>query len=312
MGVLIVVSVMTIGLGAFLSAWAHYAEQSRVLKYALYVVYGGFAILLILLGAAVVAAPAVGADQDQSRIGYLLVSLGVAVGLPLVPWVRRALATVMPLDPKSIPDMVGLSLLTGLAVFFVYLTFFQATDVDISPVGTAELVIQSATFVALAFISVGTFMTRDLGDAMKRLGLSVPTARQVLIALGLVLVAFLISAAAGALTQFLQPELEEEIQRRLGEMTEHVRTVPGALTLGISAGLGEELLFRGAIQPRYGIVFTSLVFSLVHVQYGFSVIILGVFLLSIMLGIERDRMNTTASIITHSVYNTIAVLLGTG
>jgi membrane protease YdiL (CAAX protease family) len=92
-------------------------------------------------------------------------------------------------------------------------------------------------------------------------------------------------------------------------MTQNLSSFSGALMLGISAGLGEEILFRGAIQPRYGLVFTSIVFALLHVQYGFSFTILSIFGVSLILGYLRQRINTSASIITHIVYDVIAVLL---
>ena len=36
-----------------------------------------------------------------------------------------------------------------------------------------------------------------------------------------------------------------------------IRLVIGALMIGLSAGIGEEVLIRGAIQPRYGIVLAA-------------------------------------------------------
>ena len=57
------------------------------------------------------------------------------------------------------------------------------------------------------------------------------------------------------------------------------------LVLAAAAGLSEELLFRGALQPIFGIVPTSLIFAVSHVQYGLSPATLTVFLLSVILGI---------------------------
>ena len=82
-----------------------------------------------------------------------------------------------------------------------------------------------------------------------------------------------------------------------------------ALALGILAGVGEELLFRGAVQPRYGLLLTALLFTVVHVQYELSIVTLGVFGLAILLGIERRRLGTSACIVTHALYDAIAVLL---
>ena len=73
--------------------------------------------------------------------------------------------------------------------------------------------------------------------------------------------------------------------------------------------MGEEILFRGALQPVFGIVFTSLLFAVVHVQYGLTPITLAVFLLGLILGILRKRTNTTVTILVHFGYNFILGLM---
>jgi hypothetical protein len=64
------------------------------------------------------------------------------------------------------------------------------------------------------------------------------------------------------------------------------------------------------VQPRYGLVLTSGLFALLHNQYGISFVLLGVFLMGVVLGLERKYFGTTAAIITHAIFNTIAVLAG--
>lgn len=297
--------VMLVGVAAFLSAWAHFAEQSRGLRVALYVVFGAASLLLLL------AALGAGLTSGPEPIFWLLLALGLAIGLPLLPPFRRLLAYVMPLDPRSVPDMVGLSVLLAVCALIVGSSFAMPQQ-EVASVGTADLVLQAVAFILIAALGVGAFMTRDLRSTIDRLGLKVPSSRQVLAAVGLVLVAFVIFAAASLAMQALQPGLEREIEDRLSKMTRQVMSPPGALTLGVTAGVGEEILFRGAIQPRYGVVFTSIVFALLHVQYSLSLVVLGVFAVGLVLGYERQRMSTTAAIITHVVYDVLAVLLSAG
>jgi hypothetical protein len=83
----------------------------------------------------------------------------------------------------------------------------------------------------------------------------------------------------------------------------------GALVLGLSAGIGEETLFRGALQPRFRIPLTALVFALGHVQYTLSPAILEIVLIGLALGWLREKSNTTACIVVHSGYNFLNVLL---
>jgi membrane protease YdiL (CAAX protease family) len=81
--------------------------------------------------------------------------------------------------------------------------------------------------------------------------------------------------------------------------------------LGASTGIGEELMFRGAIQPRFGIILTSALWALLHTQYQFSFVILGLFGIGILFGLIRKYVGTTAVVIAHAVYNIAVVSLQT-
>ena len=77
----------------------------------------------------------------------------------------------------------------------------------------------------------------------------------------------------------------------------------GIITLGAAAAIGEETIFRGALLPRFGLLLTSLLFALVHSNYGISISTLVVFILALLLGFVRMRVNTTTTMIIHAVYN---------
>jgi membrane protease YdiL (CAAX protease family) len=81
-----------------------------------------------------------------------------------------------------------------------------------------------------------------------------------------------------------------------------------ALLIGVGAGLGEETLFRGAVQPILGIIPTSILFASMHVQYGPSLLLGYIFVLSLGLGYLRRRYNTTASFLAHAGYNFVGVM----
>jgi uncharacterized protein len=119
--------------------------------------------------------------------------------------------------------------------------------------------------------------------------------------------------AADTLFSQLQPDL----YRQVGEVTQTLFNPKGlsplsavlfALLIGVGAGLGEETLFRGAVQPVFGIPATSFLFASMHVQYGPSLLLGYVFLLSIGLGLLRRYINTTASFLAHASYNTLSIL----
>jgi membrane protease YdiL (CAAX protease family) len=77
--------------------------------------------------------------------------------------------------------------------------------------------------------------------------------------------------------------------------------------LGVSAGVGEELMVRGALQPRVGLVWASLLFAAAHVQYTWFGM-LTIVLLGMTLGVVRKSANTTTAIVVHVLYDVIAAL----
>ena len=82
----------------------------------------------------------------------------------------------------------------------------------------------------------------------------------------------------------------------------------GAVVIGVGAGVGEELSIRGVLQPRLGIFLPNLFFTALHAfQYNWDAL-LSVFLAGIILGVIRQRMNTTASIIVHATNNFVLMM----
>jgi membrane protease YdiL (CAAX protease family) len=62
------------------------------------------------------------------------------------------------------------------------------------------------------------------------------------------------------------------------------------------------------VQPVLGIPVTSVLFASMHVQYGPSLLLGYIFVLSIGLGLLRRYVNTTASFLAHAGYNTLGIL----
>jgi membrane protease YdiL (CAAX protease family) len=98
---------------------------------------------------------------------------------------------------------------------------------------------------------------------------------------------------------------EELVRRLLGGALSPV----GAVVLGVSAGLGEELAVRGVLQPRLGLLPSNLLFTSFHAfQYHFDSLLI-VFIVGMVLGLVRRRTNTATSAIVHGVYNFVLVIL---
>jgi len=309
---LIISAIMLVGVVAFLSLWVRRADQDslegkRATPMGLYIVFGAFGFFLFLYGlGSSYRAWREGESPDDAS--FLALAIGIIAGLTLIPFLRNLLAKIIPFNPKSWPDTIGLFLLASI-VALSSVALFVAGDEQES--ATYLLLVGTAvTEVALAFVIVGAPFYRTISQAVKRLGLTIPTMREVWISLGLVVVAFVISAMSSVLVRLLQPDLYDEINENLGTLTSGIDTWWGAIVLGLCAGIGEEVLFRGAIQPKYGVVVTAIFFAVLHQQYGASFVTVGVFAVGILFGLERKHLSTTASIITHATYNTIAILIG--
>ena len=120
------------------------------------------------------------------------------------------------------------------------------------------------------------------------------------LAAGLAVVA--LSSTLTALTRF-----GERLARGLAEAIGPI-SVPNALLLATASGLGEELLFRSALQPRVGLVFASLIFGAMHFVprremlpwTGFAVAV------GFGFGVLFDRTgNVIAPVVAHTVVNAI-------
>jgi len=268
---------------------------------------------LALLGGALAVSglsALVAADALQRQAAALLLVIAALTGVVLLRPVRLFLARFTPLDPDSIVDLFGLvALVWGLALGLLALF-----TVDLNALGdqlqitVTDSLVNVVMYVGIAFGLVGLWIVRNPREAVQRLGLVRPTWRQAAIAVAVVLPMLLLSTGIDALGRLVQPDRYAQLERVLNAMGSNVTNPAIALLLGLCAGLGEELLFRGAIQPCFGIVLTTLLFAIAHRQYGPSFALLGVLFLGTTFALERKYMNTTTAIMTHALYDMVAFL----
>ena len=82
------------------------------------------------------------------------------------------------------------------------------------------------------------------------------------------------------------------------------------LLISLSAGVAEELFFRGYLQPRLGILPSTLFFVAAHAGYGRPFMLLGVCLLSLLYGLlSRWRGNIWAAISAHFLFDALQLLV---
>lgn len=264
----------------------------------------------------------VGSEQiSLSAAGIAALAAGVA-GLGLcIPPLRRILGWRLKnnwwADP---PVFLALWLFTVVLANNVVsiLIFTQVPDVSaFYPTGRlspATILLSETPFLVIAVLGVGAGVRRNLRQTISRLGYGPISIRQLGIVIAFVAAALLLASLADALFAYLQPDL----YRRVGDLSDSLFSTKGvsplsavsfALLLGIGAGLGEETLFRGALQPVLGILPASLLFASVHIQYGPSVLLGFVFLLALGFGLLRRYINTTASFLAHAAFNAMGVML---
>jgi membrane protease YdiL (CAAX protease family) len=330
-----------------LALLAQWARKNRAAEISLIVVVLFFSVLVVGLGALTAVASFGGllGGEAQNRTltvaSTVLIVLAGLVGIALcVPPLRRVTSRrgrrsaaedpdafeTAPQEDAAVggrwadpPVFYGLWLaVTIIAYNLVNLLFFPVLvesgafgDAAVTP---ALVLISELPFVVVALCGVGFLVRRDFRETLVRLGYGPVSARQLALVPPFVAAAIGFALASDWIFVRLQPGLSEQVN----EVSQGLFSTSGmslfsailfGLLIGIGAAAGEETLFRGAVQPTLGIALTSLLFASVHTQYGLSIILVHIFLLSVGLGLLRKYANTTLAFITHATYNFTLVLL---
>ncbi len=254
-------------------------------------------------------------------------SIGIGL-LTLLPPIRRWLAQFLPLDSTSFVHSVALAAIVTLTLIMVMpllvtgkpplLTLVRIIGSEELNAGdlSSDAQLRSQIYgliwtIPAAFLAVGFGIRRNLSATMLRLGLVRPTFNQVLSGLGIGL------GLAGLITLILP--LMDSIWQTFGwpttdheafsELMAFAISPIGALVIGVTAGLGEELAVRGVLQPRLGILLSNLFFVSLHAfQYHWDGLLV-VFAVGMICGLVRKYTNTTTAAIVHGVYNFVLIML---
>lgn len=254
-------------------------------------------------------------------------SIGIGL-LTLLPPIRRWLAQFLPLDSTSFVHSVALAAIVTLTLIMVMpllvtgkpplLTLVRIIGSEELNAGdlSSDAQLRSQIYgliwtIPAAFLAVGFGIRRNLSATMLRLGLVRPTFNQVISGLGIGL------GLAGLITLILP--LMDSIWQTFGwpttdheafsELMAFAISPMGALVIGVTAGLGEELAVRGVLQPRLGILLSNLFFVSLHAfQYHWDGLLV-VFAVGMICGLVRKYTNTTTAAIVHGVYNFVLIML---
>ena len=234
--------------------------------------------------------------------------------LLLLPAVQQRLARVIPIRPGSPISVFSLTL----ALLFLAFQLGTQLAVDVlsavtkgPPLTRTAILVQDGPLLAIAFLGVGLFLRRSIPAAARRLGLyPLPAPWWFAVALAGIVAFLLVGTGIDRLSQAITPEVARRVSEASKTVFGQFNTAGAVVFLAAVAGVAEELLFRGAMLPRFGLIFTSLLFAAAHTQYGITFASLEVFILGLGLGWLRLQAGTLACIVLHVGYDMAVGLIG--
>ena len=177
-----------------------------------------------------------------------------------------------------------------------------------------SLMLGAVPFLAIGIAAVGPVVRRNLKQTAERLGfwpLRLPW-WVVGLAVGIVLVP-IGDWVAGVLAHLTSAQCLQQATQAQQQIIGTGRTAIEQIGVAIAAGVGEETLFRGALQPRFGIFLSSALWASYHLQYACnglpSTSNLYILLLGFVFGGLRKVGGLWPAIIAHAVYDA-TILLG--
>jgi membrane protease YdiL (CAAX protease family) len=269
------------------------------------------ALLVDANGSALAALPG-GAEPDPLTFGMGLLATAIVAPICLLRPVRRLLARLIPIDAASGVHATALVL----AVFMVGLTLSQVALIGgletIAAGGQMRFLDLWAPLLPIglfALVGVGYIVRRNWAATRRRLGLDPLTWRQAGLAAALAVGIVALYYGIDWIWRTVAPENYALIEG-VGDVLFGGVTAPWqGIVLSLTAAVMEELLFRGAVQPRFGLLLTSLLFTVSHVQYGLTPAALEILIAALVLGWLRRRHSTSASMLLHFLYDVLALVI---
>jgi membrane protease YdiL (CAAX protease family) len=219
-------------------------------------------------------------------------------------------------NPDSLLHLVALVLALCL-VGYLFTNFViggglsgVAESVEENGISISSLIFQGVIFVIIACLGVGLAIRRTLPQALERLGLQRPTPQNVLLGVivgsGLIVLSLIMTHIWMSL---VTPEQYAQQSAAAAQIDNQFNTVQAVFLLALSSAVSEEILFRGALQPVFGVVLTTVLFVLFHDQYTLTPAMLIILVVGSGLALLRRYQSTTSAIIAHFVYNFVPIAL---
>ncbi|HZU66442.1 MAG TPA: CPBP family intramembrane glutamic endopeptidase [Ktedonobacteraceae bacterium] len=323
-----------LGLDAFqvgfvlVGAWlGSQTKSSRACRFAFLALLGLGSIYLGWAGLNMVSpevarlSPINASGRQALAIAYCLTA--IASGLLLMPSTRRIVMRTFGWDLQAPERILGTWL-------FIIMLFVNVTLLLIASSYTIMLVANGAghnnplvnevarelSYLIIAIVGAGLYFRRSLPAVIERLGLDELCFEweRTLAVAGIVGGGVLLSVLGASILKHydiaaynsLRFTINSSLPYNDGNMAQIVIL---ALAVGLVAGIGQEILFRGLLQPTFGLLPTTLLYTALHSQYGLSPAIALVFVSGLAFGWLRQRYSTWAAIIAHIACTTLCIVL---
>ena len=251
----------------------------------------------------------IGAGDQAQRVDLGVMATAVVAATLASKPVRDRVARVMPIDPNSPVHAYAIVLVVifvGVQISSILFVDLLSADQSQPSITLTDLLAQETPFLIMALAGVGLYIRRTTGGAAERLGVLTPRWWHVVLAFAAAGVFFAFVQSMDGLSHQLTPQEAHRVDQTVQHIFGGLNGPFGIVALAVVPGICEEILFRGALQPRIGLLATALFFTVIHTQYGISLDTLAVFVVALGLGSIRKYTNTTTSGICHVAYNLLA------
>ncbi|MBL8147191.1 MAG: CPBP family intramembrane metalloprotease [Anaerolineae bacterium] len=185
-----------------------------------------------------------------------------------------------------------------------------AESIEQGGIAAGETLFQSVLWILSALLGVGLFLRRSPADSLSRLGLRLPRLMDVAVGLGSGLLLYgVVLAMTAVWSMLVSPDWMTEGSSVAAALAASVTSLPEALLLSLPVAIGEEIFFRGALQPVFGLIPTALYFAALHAQYGLTPALLSIFIAGLGFGLLAKRRGTLTAILAHFVFNFVQLAL---
>jgi len=302
------------------------APQTRNVRRLLYISVGLLVLLafFILLAAFGSTQPTPETTEALPEIGAFAVFMGIVISLAsaFVAYLVTQSGSVRFAVQRLIDDrgrfdaespvhavavVFSLLILTTIIILFLANGGTDGAVATATEIAAGDVIFQNTILFGAALLGVGYSIRRSRGESLDRLGLRWPTGADIRwgVGIGFLFIAGLL--VVGTLFTLVFGELNNEAANSQAAALS-AQPLPVIVLMVAAIAIGEEVFFRGALQPIFGNLATTVFFVLLHTQAILSPLILILIVLSLTLGWLRENYSTTAAIIAHFIYNLVQLL----